>query len=80
MGEVEEERAVVVALDEIHRALGVAGRQLLLIRGGDVCLDDVVTLNQWQQRMIDVLFFHPMRPHVVRVGQTVILIKAVTDG
>ncbi len=85
MGEVEEERLVLVAFDERDGAFGVAGGELALIGGGDLGVDHPVIFYQRQvgvgvlvPRFVDVGGME--RPHVVRVGQAEVFIEAVAGG
>src|SRR5437868_437679 len=74
VSDVEEERPVLVLVDELNGPLGVPSRQLGLI---GVLGDDLVTFDQRQGREF---FGWMLRPHVVGVWQPEIIIEAVMSG
>jgi hypothetical protein len=69
VGEVEEERPVLVPLDEADRSLRVPGGEHPLVVGGHVVVDDPPVFHEWQLRVRPGFRFRVVRPHVVRVWQ-----------
>ena len=84
MRHVEEERSLLVFLNERHRAFGVLRGELFLIFAGDAGVDDRVAVDERQMRPAFEPLFHwqmhyagVVRPHVIRVWQSKVIIEAM---
>ena len=87
VGDVEEKRAVLLALDEIHGLLGVAGRQAGLDLTRDFRIDDFVPFDEREVRpALDSLFHRQMAdsrvigPHVVGIREAEVFVETVLEG
>ena len=84
MGHVEEKRIVPVLLNELHRAFRVLRREQFLILAGDLCVNDLVLVDQRQVRPALEPFLHRqvqharmVWPHIVRVRQPKVIVEPV---
>src|SRR5438105_1546737 len=73
MGHVEKKWPPLVLPNKTHRALGITARELGLVRHR---FNHPLSLKPWQRR-IGLPPGRIARPHIVRVGQTEVLVKTV---
>ena len=87
--QVQEERVILVLLDELHGVLGVPGRELVLVFVRDLRDAHLVAFEQDQVGVAALSpgvgggqpdQFRVKRPHVVRVGQAEVFIEPVAQG
>lgn len=75
--QIQKEWFLLMLLDEVHRPLGVAAGELMLVRHQ---LGNLVSLDERKRRIVAGLCRGVERPHVVAVGEPEILIEALVDG
>ena len=73
---IKKERLVLVAINEVDGLLRIDSRQLLLVLGRHIRVDNFGAFDQWQIRIV-LSGRRVTGPHVVRVGQADVLVKAV---
>ena len=78
MGQIQEERLILILLDEINRTGGIIRSQPCLVR---IITDNLVSVISRQIREIkDLTLLRMERPHIVRIRQPIIFIEAILQG
>ena len=78
MGQIQEERLILILLDEINRTGGIIRSQPCLVR---IITDNLISVISRQIREIkDLTLLRVEWPHIVRIRQPIILIEAILQG
>ena len=77
-GQIQEERLILILLDEINRTGGIIRSQPCLVRIITDNLISVISRQIWEIK--DLTLLRVEWPHIVRIRQRIILIEAILQG